>query len=160
MKWTRRKPQCTASGILGWVSCRQNHAAGDALPMDADFRVHVCRHYPCTAMYHPSKYGVLPAPLAHGKIWRTCQHNEILNLEAEGTNIRKQLSGDTFAPIPIDHHNQARKENVQLPSLALASASCTSAVAESQQLQANGADTIPKLVEAPDDIIPSKTFRH
>ena len=81
--WDRNRPRAKATGALGYVRCRQNSAAGESLSLTSAFRVHVCRQWPCTAQYHPSKYGGYPPPLRHGKIVRLCDVSEKVTIETE-----------------------------------------------------------------------------
>ena len=82
LQWDRRKPRVFASGLTGWVRCRQNAAAGEPLSLTYRCRVHVCRQCPCTAMWPPSKYGDVPPPARHGRVVRLCDAAEILSIEA------------------------------------------------------------------------------
>ena len=95
---TQRRPRALPTGALGWVVCKQNSVAGRALSSGQTFRVHVCRECPCTAVYHPSKYGGLPPPLMHGRVLRRCDESEVVSLEKEWATLQHRLrDGETSA---------------------------------------------------------------
>ena len=91
--WCRAKPRARATGATGWVTCRQNSAAGESLGLTHSFRVHVCRQWPCTAVYHPAKYGAVPPPARHGKIVRLCERGEIVSMESAWSSLLKDIEG-------------------------------------------------------------------
>ena len=89
--WHKRKPTRTASGVTGWVRCRQNSRAGDPLGGVHSFRVHVCRQWPCRAVYHPSKYGDVPPPARHGKIVALCADSENVLIESRWSSLLESI---------------------------------------------------------------------
>ncbi|MCP4241665.1 MAG: hypothetical protein GY772_13980, partial [bacterium] len=69
LRWCAGLRRCTANGLTGSAELVL------VLPRDtlglrpgSTFRVHVCANEPCTALYHPSKYGLQEPPLLHGRV--------------------------------------------------------------------------------------------
>ena len=91
-----RKPYCTSTGVIGYVSCQQNAGPGKPLPLAKEagsgaIRVHVCRGCPCRAWYNPSRYGDVPPPARHGTVLRYCEAEEVVQLSSEWHSLH-QLS--------------------------------------------------------------------
>ena len=130
LKWDRRRPRPWSSGAVGWVTCRQNSAAGEPLSRGGGFRVHVCRQWPCTAVHHPSKYGDVPPPARHGKIVRLCAEGESVPIEKAWRSLLKDIErgrADDMTP----KHDMASAEDAPVPAaLVDAMSEATSAVAE------------------------------
>ena len=84
LKWSPGIRKVMPSGVLGSVVCLANARAATALPTsNMEFRVHICRQTPCTAMYNPSKYGNKPPPLRHGRILQLYAADTCVNLSLE-----------------------------------------------------------------------------
>ena len=72
LKWdssSGRVGRVTASGILSWaevIACIPEN--GTWKIGRKNFRIHVCRHNPCSANWPAAKYGNFPAPEAHGTV--------------------------------------------------------------------------------------------
>ena len=91
LEWDRRKPRPFPSGALGWVTCHQNAGAGEPLSLHYNCRVHVCRQWPCTAVWPPSKYGDVPPPARHGKIVRLCDAGECVPIDAAWKSLLEDI---------------------------------------------------------------------
>ena len=62
------RPTTNANGTSGWVTVIGYDGEQPApAAVGAQTRLHVCKHRPCGAVYPPSKYGMLPAPI-HGHL--------------------------------------------------------------------------------------------
>ena len=56
------------NGITGYARELEAHPPALAFGSSSTTRVHVCKHRPCRADHHPSKYGNLPCVQEHGRI--------------------------------------------------------------------------------------------
>ena len=149
LEWDRRKPRAMPSGATGWVRCRQNSAAGEALSCTHSFRIHVCRQWPCTAMWHPSKYGDVPPPRLHGKIARLCDVGEIVPMETAWSSLledialrgkRDAMSSPTSAVAERAPAGSKRKLSEALQDEVTSAANVVGARAEAEQGVTSGLD--------------------
>ncbi|MCP4242199.1 MAG: hypothetical protein GY772_16715 [bacterium] len=69
LRWCAGLRRCTANGLTGSAELELVLPRGTlGLRPGSTFRVHVCAKEPCTALYHPSKYGLQEPPLLHGRV--------------------------------------------------------------------------------------------
>ena len=64
-----QRPRGSASGLSGYAKVLHSHPADFRWKRGyANFRIHVCKHSPCTAMWDAAKYGSVLPPEAHGQV--------------------------------------------------------------------------------------------
>ena len=68
IQWEPPPKRAHASGLTGSARVLQSRPATAVFGHGNAVRLHICRQKPCRANYHPSKYGNLPCPQAHGRI--------------------------------------------------------------------------------------------
>ena len=64
-----QRPRASASGLSGYAKALHSYPADFRWKRGyANFRIHVCKHAPCTAMWDAAKYGSVLPPEAHGLV--------------------------------------------------------------------------------------------
>ena len=68
LQWAPPPHKATPNGVIGFYTHIASFPPEHTLAHTGSSRIHVCRETPCSAMHHPSKYGQLPPPVAHGRV--------------------------------------------------------------------------------------------
>ena len=79
LQWSQAGIRVSKSGFLAACQCIDSFPTESAL-LAGEHRVHVCSNVPCTADWHPSKYGHLPPLVRHGRILRVLVEGEVPDL--------------------------------------------------------------------------------
>ena len=115
LKWAPAPHKVTANGLIGFYEHLVSFPEHQSLAYTGSSRIHVCRQSPCNAMYHPSKYGQLPPPTAHGRVMRLLPCNSedqwaqlaesLASATAEGSRLLANVDlpstlGPHVSPVP------------------------------------------------------------
>ena len=137
---TKRKPCALRTGALGWVTLQQTSSPTLGVSPGQSFRVHVCRAHPCTAVYHPSKYGGTPPPLMHGKMIRCCDKDEVVCLEKEWASLARELLG-LSAPAEAPAHIAEHLEGQAAATTAVAATTSSRSTSRSSSRSSTSGST-------------------
>ena len=94
--WNR--PNKTKLGTTGWATIRSS--TNDRYKAGTTYRVHLCAHTPCQAMWPASKYTEFGPPL-HLQLIPTLSQQSLMEASSKASS---EDSKATFDEILIDHH--------------------------------------------------------
>ena len=137
----QRKPCALRTGALGWVTLQQTSSPTLAVSPGQSVRVHVCRAHPCTAVYHPSKYGGTPPPLMHGKMIRCCDKDEVVSLDKEWASLARELLGLSAPAEPPAHIAEHLEGQAAATTAVAATTSSRSTSRSSSRSSTSGSTT-------------------
>ena len=104
MRWEPPPKRANRNGATGYAVEVEARPAGLALGGSHATRLHVCRHRPCRANHHPSKYGDQPCVEAHGRIcgWgRACWEQQAAAAAAKAEDeVGGRLHRRAGGPLP------------------------------------------------------------
>ena len=115
--WDPAPARLSKSGLGGRVRCVGALPEVSGYPSsDVSFRIHVCAHTPCTADYHPSKYGRTEPPFKHGHVALLLEADEALDLEAKMIELGLMAKPSALVSPTSTGHGDAPAPSVTVAS--------------------------------------------